>query len=135
MSTKNILCEEDIEGLIKLGAPPDEYNSEAEEIEAAMSRLGDKRSEGQLVQVLEHVGKRFLELSAEDIELRSDAFDDCAYRTSTCLYSHGLTALVPARIGIGGPLTVFTFFQAPSLETTTSNVTLPCSRAAFARGG
>jgi len=80
MSTKNILCEEDIEGLIKLGAPPDEYNSEAKEIEAAMSRLGDKRSEEQLVQVLEHVWKEFFDLSTEDIELRRDAFQRVARR-------------------------------------------------------
>jgi len=51
MSLKNILCEEDIEGLIKLGAPADEYNSEANEIEAAMSSLGDKRSEEQVVKL------------------------------------------------------------------------------------
>jgi len=80
MSIKNILCEEDIEGLIKLGAPADEYNSEAKEIEAAMSRLGDKCSEEQVVQVLEHVWKGFFDLGTEDIELRRDAFQRVARR-------------------------------------------------------
>lgn len=80
MSLKNILCEEDIEGLIKLGAPADEYNSEANEIEAAMSSLGDNRSEEQVVQLLEHVWKGFFDLSTEDIELRRDAFQRVARR-------------------------------------------------------
>jgi hypothetical protein len=80
MSVKNILCEEDIEGLIKLGAPADEYNSEAKEIEAAMSRLGDERSEEQLVQVLERVWKGFFDLSTKDIEQRRDAFQRVARR-------------------------------------------------------
>jgi hypothetical protein len=79
-SIKNILGEEDIEGLIQMGAPADEYNSEAREIEAAMSRLGDKRSEEQVVQVLEDVWKGFFDLSTEDIELRRDALQRLARR-------------------------------------------------------
>jgi|ERR1700676_1192219 hypothetical protein len=80
MSIKNILREEDIEGLIKLGAPADEYNSEAKEIEAAMSRLGDNPSEEQVVQVLKDIWKDSFDLSTEDIELRRDTFQRVARR-------------------------------------------------------
>ena len=80
MSVKNLLREEDIEGLVHLGAPADEYDSEASEIEAAMSRLGAKCSEEQVVQVLEEVWKGFFDLSAEDIGLRRDAFHRLARR-------------------------------------------------------
>lgn len=76
MSTiKNILREEDIEGLIQLGAPADEYNSEAQEIATAMARLGDELSEEQVLKVLEEVWNgSFGPLSSKEIEMRRAAF-------------------------------------------------------------
>jgi hypothetical protein len=79
-SVENILREEDIEGLIQLGAPADEYNPEAREIAAAMSRLGGEASEEQVVQVVGDVWKEFFDLSPEDIEARGEAFLRVAHR-------------------------------------------------------
>jgi hypothetical protein len=79
-SVQNILREEDIEGLIQLGAPADEYDSEAREIAAAISRLGKHPTEEQVVQVLVHVWREFFDLGPEDIEARGEAFLRVAHR-------------------------------------------------------
>lgn len=74
-SIKDILREEDIEGLIQLGAPADEYRFEAVEIGSAISRTSDTPSERKILQILEEVWQRFFgPLSDEAIELRRGAF-------------------------------------------------------------
>ena len=82
VNIRAILREEDIEGLIALGAPEDEYDFEGQEIELAVSRL-DKRDEDDLVHVIEKVWRKFFELGAEDIALRRDAFRRAARRILT----------------------------------------------------
>ncbi|MBS1853543.1 MAG: hypothetical protein JST79_21810 [Acidobacteria bacterium] len=80
-SIANILREEDIEGFIQLGAPSDEYNSEASKIATAICRLGNDFSEAQVAKVLEEVWKdSFGLLSTEDIEARRTAFQCVARR-------------------------------------------------------
>jgi hypothetical protein len=81
VSIKNILREEDIEGFIQLGAPADEYDSEAEELEVMLSKLGGMHSEEQIVEVLEDVWNEFFgPFNAEEIGKRRGAFRRVAHR-------------------------------------------------------
>ena len=78
---KTILRDEDIEGLIQIGAPADEYNSEVREIEGAIARFGPNPTEKQLTQAVEEVWKdSFGPLSDSEIEVRRDAFRRVAQR-------------------------------------------------------
>lgn len=82
MSTiKTILHDEDIEGLIKIGAPADEYNGEAAQIASEIYRLRGQPTEDQVTQVVEDVWKKsFGPLSRADLKLRRDAFRRAAQR-------------------------------------------------------
>lgn len=81
MSTiKTILHDEDIEGLIKIGAPADEYNGEAAEIASEIYRLQGQSTEKQVAQVVEEVWKRSFDLGRADLKLRRDAFRRVAQR-------------------------------------------------------
>ena len=81
MSTiKAILLDEDIEGLIKIGAPADEYNGEAAQIASEISRLRGQPTERQVTQVIEEVWKRSFDLGRADLNLRRDAFRRVAQR-------------------------------------------------------
>jgi hypothetical protein len=81
VSIKNILRAEDIEGLIQLGAPADEYDSEAEELEVMLSKLGGTHTEEQIVKVLEDIwNESFGPFNAEEIGKRQDAFRRVARR-------------------------------------------------------
>lgn len=77
---ENILREEDIEGLIQLGAPADEYDLEARAIAAAISRLGGQATEEQVAQAVRDIWKEFFDLSTEDLEARGEAFRRVAHR-------------------------------------------------------
>ncbi len=78
---KTILREEDIEGLIQIGAPADEYDSEAHEMASAIARFGASATEQQLVLAVEEVWKdSFGPFSGSEIEVRRDAFRRVAQR-------------------------------------------------------
>jgi hypothetical protein len=82
MSTiKTILLDEDIEGLIKIGAPADEYNSEAVQIGSEIYKLQGQPTEKQVTRVIEDMWQRsFGPMGREEIKLRRDAFRHVAQR-------------------------------------------------------
>lgn len=82
MSTiKTILLDENIEGLIKIGAPADEYNGEAAQIASEIYRLQGQPTEKQVARVIEDVWQRSFGLMGRDeIKLRRDAFRRVAHR-------------------------------------------------------
>ncbi len=87
---KTILREEDIEGLIQIGAPADEYNSEAREIASAIARFGPNTTKEQLMQAVEEVWKdSFGPLSGSEIEVRRDAFRRVAQRIMLEMFTTG----------------------------------------------
>jgi len=70
---------EDIEGLIEMGAPGDEYNSEAKEIFEALKRFGkDQFTEDNIVVVISRVWKKMFDLDEDDISKRMPAFKKVA---------------------------------------------------------
>jgi hypothetical protein len=76
---KAALDSEDIEGLLVLGCPSDEYDGEASLIESGMARatnFGDKPiSTGQVQEIVAYVwNDRFGPFSPEDIQRRTSAF-------------------------------------------------------------
>ena len=72
---KAALREEDVEGLIKLGAPADEYDSESKEIASAVGALNKNQfTEDNIVAVLALVWTKSFHCLAEDIEKRMTAF-------------------------------------------------------------
>jgi hypothetical protein len=82
VSVQQTLNEEDIEGLRELGAPADEYSHEAKEIASRLSPLTQSEmTEETLADVVRGVWVRsFGPFSDEDIEKRSPAFRQVAYR-------------------------------------------------------
>ncbi len=74
---------EDIEGLLALGAPNDEYSQEAQDIAAALAVLsGDQLTETHIVSVICDIWvKYFGPFLNEDIEKRNSAFQ----RIARCL--------------------------------------------------
>ena len=81
VNIKSILREEDIEGFIQLGAPADEYDSEARKLECTLSTSGVVLSEEQIVKVLEDLWNEFFgPFDPEDIGKRRDAFRRVAHR-------------------------------------------------------
>ncbi|MGO9336568.1 MAG: hypothetical protein ACLPY1_03570 [Terracidiphilus sp.] len=75
------LREADIESLIEIGAPDDEYTSEARDIANAVSHIDESRlAEGQLLDVLRSVWARSFDLAQEDVERRAPAFQQVARR-------------------------------------------------------
>jgi hypothetical protein len=70
----HILIHEDIEGLIGLGAPEDEYASEASQIAQAISMLSaDERTSEKIRAIVALVWSESFGLSAQDITLRTEA--------------------------------------------------------------
>ncbi len=79
----NILHEEDIEGLIALGAPDDEYDDEAAQIAEAISKLDVAvRTQNNIAAIIALAWARSFDHSPEAIKLRSAAFTHAAERIS-----------------------------------------------------
>jgi hypothetical protein len=80
---KAALDSEDIEGLLAIGSPPDEYDSEATLIDsriAALRRLGDEPlGESQAERIVAEVwDEMFGPFSDEDLQKRQPAFKSVA---------------------------------------------------------
>ncbi|MGP0095771.1 MAG: hypothetical protein ACLPHI_01935 [Terriglobales bacterium] len=80
---KAALDSEDIEGLVAIGCPPDEYNSEASLIEGRISKLtqlGEKPLAGNQVErmVAEVWNEMFGPFNVEDPQKRQPAFASVA---------------------------------------------------------
>lgn len=72
---QNVLQAEDIEGLIAIGAPDDEYSDEANEI--AMSLEGRNISEASVTPVIMEVWKKYFgPFSDEEFEKRIPALNE-----------------------------------------------------------
>lgn len=70
---------EDVEGLIELGAPEDEYNSEAEHIALALAQFSsDQFTQQNLVAVIALVFAQSFNRSPKEIEQRLPAFNKIA---------------------------------------------------------
>ena len=70
---------EDIEGLIEMGAPDDEYDSEAKEIFDTLKGFGeDQFTEDNIVAVISRVWKKMFDLDENDISKRMPAFKKVA---------------------------------------------------------
>jgi hypothetical protein len=77
-----LLRHEDIEGLLSMGAPDEEYESEAEMI---ADRIGEAEMKASVTRqdvesIVASVWKEMFELSDEDMRLRRDAFATIAAR-------------------------------------------------------
>lgn len=79
---QQILNEEDVEGLLGAGAPPDEYESEARLIAEAFGQAREPRlTEGNLMTVIENTWREmFGPFSEEQLQLRHAAFRRIAQR-------------------------------------------------------
>ncbi|HEY0760233.1 MAG TPA: hypothetical protein VGD59_13360 [Acidisarcina sp.] len=84
-TVQETLNTEDIEGLLELGAPGDEYSHEAEGITSALADLPEKElTEEKLASVVRGVWIRsFGPFSDVDIEKRSPAFKQVAHKILT----------------------------------------------------
>ena len=84
----NLLRQGDIEGLIELGAPEDEYHSEAEQIVSALRELNDDEvNSNNIAAIISLIWTTSFNLSEEDLLLRTEAIEQTAtqilsYRTS-----------------------------------------------------
>ena len=75
VNIKAVLRSEDIEGFIHLGAPSDEYDSEAKKIADALSTLADNQlTSDNIVAVVALVWAKSFNRSADEIERRMSAF-------------------------------------------------------------
>jgi len=78
---KRELRQEDIEGLIEMGAPDDEYDSEAQAFFDAVTDLSqDERTEMNLAAAVSLVWSRFFDLDPEELELRLPALKSAVQR-------------------------------------------------------
>ena len=82
---RGLLRHEDIEGLLSMGAPDDEYESEAEMIadrigEAEQKALSHRLTWAEVENIIASVWKEMFELSDEDARLRQGAFAAIATR-------------------------------------------------------
>jgi hypothetical protein len=76
---KRIFREADIEGLISNGAPDNEYDSEAEEVMDAISRLRkDDLTEQNIAAIIVLIWARMFNRDEMEIEMRLPAFRDVA---------------------------------------------------------
>ncbi|MBV8708333.1 MAG: hypothetical protein JO182_21910 [Acidobacteriaceae bacterium] len=84
-----ILQAEDIEGLLELGAPKDEYSHEAARIQSGLEGLrSDDPTEDQVSALIVSVWENAFDLSDQDIKKRSPAFRRVARQIlETCLQS------------------------------------------------
>ena len=87
ITTNNInalLVQEDVEGLIDAGAPPDEYLDEAAQITAALLLLEQGQlTEENILSTLSLVWLRSFELSEQDVKLRVSALERIAQKILT----------------------------------------------------
>lgn len=68
---ESILRQEDIEGLLNLGAPQDEYSSEAADMATALGAIPESATEEQVSRIVMSVWEQaFGPFSDEDIEKR-----------------------------------------------------------------
>jgi hypothetical protein len=73
--------EEDIEGLIELGAPDDEYDSEAEQTLAAVRRLSEhERTKAAIVSIIAMIWAKSFNRGYEEITERMSAFENVALK-------------------------------------------------------
>jgi hypothetical protein len=78
---ESILRIEDVEGLIELGAPADEYASEARDIALAIAKLHPSPiTETSVVAIIALVWGKSFDRSAKEIEQRLPAFRRIAQR-------------------------------------------------------
>lgn len=78
-----ILIEEDIEGLIEIGAPIDEYEDEAEKIATALIQLGEQKHNADSVcDTCSSVWQKCFELDDEQMALRKHAMQKLTLRVS-----------------------------------------------------
>jgi hypothetical protein len=71
---EDALRAEDVEGLLELGAPRDEYSHEAERIASELRALGpNDATEDRVADLIANVWANSFELSQEDIEKRYTA--------------------------------------------------------------
>lgn len=77
-----ILRTEDIEGLLALGAPEDEYSDEAAEIQAALEQLDDDKVTGDQISalVMDVWDRSFGPFSGEDIQKRQAVLQEIVRR-------------------------------------------------------
>ena len=68
-----ILQTEDIEGLIELGAPADEYSDEAARIGSRLNALAGEINEDQVLGIISTVWEQSFGLSSHDIKQRTPA--------------------------------------------------------------
>jgi hypothetical protein len=75
----SFLQTEDIEGFIELGAPNDEYESEAKDIAQNLTKLNLKElSFETILEVLSTIWTKNFNLNEEDLEKRQEALDKIA---------------------------------------------------------
>ncbi len=77
---REVLRRADIEGLIAIGAPKDEYDSEAQLIRQGLSEtsLNATRDEGAAVAIIRDVWKQEFELDDGELDRRNEAFASAA---------------------------------------------------------
>ena len=84
---RELLRSEDIEGLISMGAPADEYDSEAEMVAERVQRAESVAWNGRLardevIAILASVWKEMFDLSDRELAPRRDAFETIATRVA-----------------------------------------------------
>jgi len=80
-SVNDLTTEADVEGFIADGAPTDEYESEVEDVFAALVALpAEKATKEAIVAIYERVWAANFSLSDEDLLKRRGAFDGIAER-------------------------------------------------------
>jgi|DewCreStandDraft_4_1066084.scaffolds.fasta_scaffold05374_12 hypothetical protein len=88
-----ILNREDIEGLLAIGAPQDEYDSEAETIGRAIASGDIKPQKQELVEFLKQIWQQsFGPFSEEEWQKREDSIARVAQQISEVLSSKGTWA-------------------------------------------
>lgn len=77
----NLLFEEDIEGLLAVGTPADEYDDEAAQIATALKAMPPlDRTEQAIMAMIAMIWGRSFNLSAEQVQQRLPAFERLARR-------------------------------------------------------
>jgi hypothetical protein len=82
---KVALDSEDVEGLLAMGCPPDEYDSEASLIEGRIAKVpGDKLNADRIADIVAEVwNSQFGPFDEEDLDKRRQAFSSVARRILT----------------------------------------------------
>jgi hypothetical protein len=80
-SVNDLVTEQDVEGFIADGAPSDEYESEVEEVFAALLALpGEEATNERIIAILEQTWKKNFSLSDEDLKQRRPSFEKIVER-------------------------------------------------------